>query len=39
MATYGVTFIFDISEPSNKGAPVQRDATVPFLLANYGTWK
>ncbi|CAD8204674.1 unnamed protein product [Paramecium pentaurelia] len=38
MATYAVTFTYDISDPF-KGAPVQIDATVPFLLANYGTWK
>lgn len=38
MATYAVTFTYDISDPV-KGAPVSSDATVPFLLANYGTWK
>ncbi|CAK84006.1 unnamed protein product (macronuclear) [Paramecium tetraurelia] len=38
MATYGVTFTFDISDPV-KGAPVESDGTIPFLLANYGTWK
>ncbi|CAK68653.1 unnamed protein product (macronuclear) [Paramecium tetraurelia] len=38
MATYAVTFTYDITDPV-KGAPVSSDATVPFLLANYGTWR
>lgn len=38
LATYATTFTFDVSDPTNKGAPVSTTATVPFLLSNYGTW-
>lgn len=38
LATYGVTFTFDVSSPTTKGSPVSTTASLPFLLTNYGTW-
>jgi hypothetical protein len=38
LATYAITFTFDVSDPT-KGSPVSNTASMPFLLSNYGTWK
>lgn len=38
LATYAVTFTFDVSDPT-KGSPVSNTAVIPYLLSNYGTWK